>query len=118
MDKTFENPPTMANMPQPINQVMVPLDQGNPFLKPGILTAVLTLGIVLILGLGTSQEVSQNWPKYRCRPDIMPFAGLYGYNAQENIEFCMKNVFLKEAPGVLAPIYEVSNSLNSSMASV
>ena len=121
MDKNmFENPPTMANMPQPIQQVLAPVpiqDQGNPFLKPGILTGVLTLGIVLILGLGTSQEVSQNWPKYRCRPDIMPFAGLYGYNAQENIEFCLKNVFLKEAPGVLAPIYEVSNSLNSSMAS-
>ena len=94
----FENPPTMANMPQPIQQVLAPVpiqDQGNPFLKPGILTGVLTLGIVLILGLGTSQEVSQNWPKYRCRPDIMPFAGLYGYNAQENIEFCLKNVFLK-----------------------
>jgi len=89
----------------------------NPFLKPGILTFVLSLGIVLLLGLGTSQEVAQNWSKYRCQPHIMPVAGLYGYNAQENIEFCLKSVFLKEAPGVLAPIYEASSSLNSAMSS-
>jgi hypothetical protein len=89
----------------------------NPFLKPGILTFLLSLGIVLLLGLGTSQEVSQNWSKYRCQPHIMPVAGLYGYNAQENIEFCLKSVFLKEAPGVLAPIYEASSSLNSAMSS-
>jgi len=88
----------------------------NPFIKPGILTFVLSLGIILLLGLGTSQEVSQNWSKYRCQPHIMPVAGLYGYNAQENIEFCLKNVFLKEAPGVLAPIYEASSSLNSTMS--
>jgi hypothetical protein len=93
-------------------------EASNPFVKPGILTFILSLGIFLLLGLGSTQEVSQNWPKYRCQPHIMPFAGLYGYNAQENIEFCLKTVFLKEAPGVLAPIYEASSSLNSAMSSV
>ena len=92
-------------------------EQENPFIKPGILIAVFSIGIVLILGLGTSKEVAQNWPKYRCQPHIMPIAGIYGYNAQENIEFCLKNVFLKEAPGVLAPVYEAASSLNSAMAS-
>ena len=92
-------------------------ERENPLIKSGILTFVLSLGIILLLGLGTSQEVSQNWSKYRCQPHIMPVAGLYGYNAQENIEFCLKSVFLKEAPGVLAPIYEASSSLNSTMSS-
>jgi hypothetical protein len=92
-------------------------EKENPFIKPGILIAVFSIGIVLILGLGTSKEIAQNWPKYRCQPHIMPIAGLYGYNAQENIEFCLKNVFLKEAPGVLAPVYEAASSLNSAMAS-
>jgi hypothetical protein len=92
-------------------------EKENPFIKPGILIAVFSIGIVLILGLGTSKEVAQNWPKYRCQPHIMPIAGIYGYNAQENIEFCLKNVFLKEAPGVLAPVYEAASSLNSAMAS-
>jgi len=91
-------------------------EKENPFIKPGILIAVFSIGIVLILGLGTSKEIAQNWPKYRCQPHIMPIAGLYGYNAQENIEFCLKNVFLKEAPGVLAPVYEAASSLNSAMA--
>lgn len=93
-------------------------EASNPFVKPGILTFILSLGIFLLLGLGSTQEVSQNWSKYRCQPHIMPFAGFYGYNAQENIEFCLKSVFLKEAPGVLAPIYEASSSLNSAMSSV
>jgi hypothetical protein len=92
-------------------------EKENPFIKPGILIAVFSIGIVLILGLGTSKEIAQNWPKYRCQPHIMPIAGIYGYNAQENIEFCLKNVFLKEAPGVLAPVYEAASSLNSAMAS-
>ena len=92
-------------------------EKPNPFVKPGILTFILSLGIFLLLGLGSSREVSQNWSKYRCQPHIMPFAGLYGYNAQDNIEFCLKSVFLKEAPGVLAPVYEASSSLNSAMSS-
>ena len=93
------------------------MEQANPFIKPGILSIVFSIGIALILGLGTSKEIAQNWPKYRCRPDIMPIAGIYGYNAKENIEFCLKDVFLKEAPGVLAPVYEAASSLNSAMAS-
>ena len=100
-----------------LKQGMDTEEQENPFIKPGILIAVFSIGIVLILGLGTSKEVAQNWPKYRCQPHIMPIAGIYGYNAQENIEFCLKNVFLKEAPGVLAPVYEAASSLNSAMAS-
>jgi hypothetical protein len=47
----------------------------------------------------------------------MAVAGWYGYNAQDNIDFCLKRVFLKEAPGVLAPVYEASSSLNSAMSS-
>lgn len=100
-----------------LKQGMDTEEKENPFIKPGILIAVFSIGIVLILGLGTSKEVAQNWPKYRCQPHIMPIAGIYGYNAQENIEFCLKNVFLKEAPGVLAPVYEAASSLNSAMAS-
>ena len=99
------------------NPVLAAAEPPNPYIKPAIVTTVFIIGIALLLGLGTSKEVAQNWSKYRCRPDIMPAANLYGFDAQENIQFCMKNVFMKEAPGVLAPIYETSNSLNSSMAS-
>lgn len=95
------------------------LPQEEPSLvKPGILSAFLALGIFLILFNGTNKEVAENWPKYRCQPHIMPLAGYYGYNAQENIEFCLKNVFLKEAPAVLGPIYEVTNTLNQTMGAV
>jgi hypothetical protein len=95
----------------------LPLEEPS-LVKPGILSAFLALGIFLILFNGTNKEVAENWPKYRCQPHIMPLAGYYGYNAQENIEFCLKNVFLKEAPAVLGPIYEVTNTLNQTMSAV
>ena len=91
-------------------------DGGPSYIKPAVLTAILSIGIGLIIGLGTNKEIADNWSKYRCQPHIMPFASLYGYDAHENMEYCMKTVFLKEAPGVLAPIYEASSSLNESMS--
>ncbi len=38
-------------------------------------------------------KVKKNWSKYRCRPDIMIMADLYGHNSAENILFCFKNGF-------------------------
>jgi hypothetical protein len=52
-------------------------------------------------------EVARNWPKYRCSPLIMPFAGLYGHDAGENFNYCMKNVFSANASAVLGPLYGI-----------
>jgi hypothetical protein len=101
-----------------INVLNTNTDTAAPsIMKAGILAGVLTMGLFFILFTGTNKEIAQNWPKYRCQPHIMPIAGYYGYNAKENIEFCLKNVFLKEAPAILAPIYEVSNNLNQAISS-
>jgi hypothetical protein len=51
------------------------------------------------------QEVKGNWPKYRCRPDIMLTAGLYGHDANENLEFCLKNGFDSRAKEAMGPFY-------------
>lgn len=100
-----------------INDLNANIDTAAPsIMKAGILAGALTMGLFFILFTGTNKEIAQNWPKYRCQPHIMPIAAYYGYNAQENIEFCLKNVFLKEAPAILAPIYEVSNNLNQTIS--
>jgi hypothetical protein len=69
------------------------------FVQIGVLYFVLA-------GSGIT-EVSKNWPKYRCSPLIMPFAGFFGYDATENFNYCMKNIFSSNAGAVLAPLYGI-----------
>jgi hypothetical protein len=54
--------------------------------------------IFMICSVGISaftnvKEVAKNWNKYRCSPTIMPFASLYGYDTNENFNFCMGKIF-------------------------
>ena len=40
----------------------------------------------------------------------MPFAGLFGYDATENFNFCMKNIFHSNSAAVLGPVYGLMSS--------
>lgn len=56
-------------------------------------------------------EISRNWPKYRCNPAIMPFAGAYGYDASENFNYCMKNMFTSQVGSVTGPFATILTSI-------
>lgn len=75
---------------------------------------MLTFTIITIIFIGVLfgmnkildvDKVKKNWSKYRCRPDIMIMADLYGHSAAENIEFCLKNGFDERAKETLGPFY-------------
>jgi len=68
-----------------------------------ILLSVLT---TLVYGLGIA-DVSKNWAANRCKPSIMPFAALYGYNTADNFHYCMTNMIQTQASGSLNPIYQI-----------
>ena len=53
------------------------------------------------------KEISANWAKYRCSPQIMPFAAFYGQDTKENFQFCMKNIFSGYAGEILGPFYGI-----------
>ena len=53
------------------------------------------------------QAIKKDWAKYRCRPDVMIMAPLYGHDAQENLEFCLKQGFDARAGGAIAPFYTI-----------
>ena len=55
-----------------------------------IIIFIIIFGISYVFDI---KNIKENWGEYRCNPGIMPFAGLFGYNAKENIEFCMGKVF-------------------------
>jgi len=51
------------------------------------------------------QKVKENWPKYRCRPDVMLSAPIYGHDATNNLQFCLKNIFDGYSGGAMAPLF-------------
>jgi hypothetical protein len=52
-------------------------------------------------------NVSNSWAENRCKPHIMPFASLYGYNTAENFKYCMTNIIKDQAGDSLGPIYQI-----------
>lgn len=119
----------MESSAQPISLMSAgnPLDEAtkvynNNFSYILIKFAVLTIVHILVLvwaliGTGLSDLVN-NWPKYRCNPLIMPFAGLFGYDAGENFNYCMKNIFSLNAGVVLAPVYGVMSSFTDIVSTI
>jgi hypothetical protein len=51
------------------------------------------------------EEVKKNWGKYRCRPDVMLMADLYGHSSSDNMEFCLKSGFDSRSIGAVLPFY-------------
>lgn len=71
-----------------------------------VLVTLIFIGLLVgINKLMDIQEIKNNWPKYRCRPDVMLTAGLYGYDAAENLDFCLKNGFDERAKALTGPFY-------------
>lgn len=73
-----------------------------------IILLFIFLGIwVGMLSMADIEEVKKNWPKYRCKPNIMPFASFYGQNTGENFQFCMSNMFGVELTEALGPVFTI-----------
>lgn len=84
-----------------------------------ILLLLLFTGIwVAMIGMADIQEINKNWPKYRCRPNIMPFAGMYGHNTAENFQFCLSNMFGSEMGTALGPIFTILGSIISTLVTL
>jgi len=50
---------------------------------------VLYIFNFLVTGI---QRIKDDWPRYRCQPLVMPFAGIFGHNSKENFAFCIQNM--------------------------
>jgi hypothetical protein len=84
-----------------------------------IIFIVITFGISTIFDV---RKIKANWAEYRCSPTIMPFAGLFGYNARENLEFCMGKIFSTHSSSYMGSIgtmfSQSSNLLQMIMGSI
>ncbi len=76
------------------------------FLKPIVFTALFAAIAFVIMTFTNFKEVTANWPQYRCKPQYMLLAKVFGKDPQENFQFCANEVFKSEAAGVVGPIYK------------
>jgi hypothetical protein len=83
-----------------------------------ILLFILTSIWVALLGMADVQEIRKNWPKYRCRPNVMPFAAIYGYNTAENFTFCLTNMFGTEMAQALGPVFGILATMIATLVSL
>jgi hypothetical protein len=56
-----------------------------------ILLTFVGLFIVNVLSIGIAR-IKRDWPKYRCNPSVMPFAGIFGHDSMENFVYCMQTI--------------------------
>ena len=74
-------------------------------IKMIIMTIIFIVLLVLLFTLGNLQEIAKNFPRYRCNPIIMPFASNFGYDTQENFNYCLSSIFNLKAAEIFTPIY-------------
>ena len=85
----------------------------STMIKTCIMTAIFTICLVLLFTLGSFQEITHNFAKYRCNPLIMPFASNFGYDTKENFNFCLTSIFNGKAAEIFQPVYNLLGSFTS-----
>lgn len=87
-----------------------------------IITIVMFIGISYCITMINVQPIQDNWPTERCKPYIIPFAGLInappGTSAleytEQNFQYCMQNIIQGVTADATQPLTFVVNILNSS----
>ncbi len=75
---------------------------------PLVLITFLFIGIYYVINSAVDVvDIQKNWPKYRCSPSVMPFAGLYGHDAKENFHFCLRSIFESQVGETTGPFVTI-----------
>ncbi len=80
-----------------------------------VISILMVIGLGLVLSVSAIAEVKKDWNKYRCKPQFMAMAPIFGKDTAENFNYCMQNIMNSEAGSALAPVYKV---LFASVASI
>jgi hypothetical protein len=56
-----------------------------------ILLIFIALYVINVFAIGIA-NIKKNWPKYRCNPSVMPFAGVFGHDSMQNFVYCMQTI--------------------------
>jgi len=69
-----------------------------------IMLLTFAIGIYIAIENGASAlTVGTNWPENRCQPQYMLLAGLFGYDVNENFQFCLNQIIQDKTKGATGP---------------
>jgi hypothetical protein len=90
-----------------LNLSMQEWDQNftSTIVKFSIVTVIFIVILILLFTIGNLTEIAKNWSRYRCNPLFMPLASNFGYDINENFQFCLQSMFKTKAGEVFAPLY-------------
>ena len=74
-----------------------------PYLWFFLLTLLAICIFLCIDQTSNLSTIKENWAEYRCQPQIMPFASLFGHDINENFQFCIQQIIQEKTTGVAAP---------------
>ncbi len=86
------------------------LDSSAPksdYLRITITISIYVFIAVIFIAISGFAEAMRNWDKYRCKPQYMALAPLFGKDTAQNMDYCMKNIMEKEAGPFLAPVFKI-----------
>jgi hypothetical protein len=81
----------------------------------GILSIALGVLWYFLTSAVDIAEIQRDWPKYRCNPAVMPFASLYGYDATDNFNYCLKNMFQLQTGAITGPFGSILSVIVQNM---
>ena len=100
------------------------MDVNDLFSTIIIILVFVGLYFASVLGIG-SKQIENDWPKYRCNPGVMPFAGLFNHDVMQNFSFCIQNMQSSSMGSFLEPIHyalsfggEITGTIGDSVNSV
>ncbi len=94
-------PPTV--LPNSVPIVKPPTVHSPPYMSM-IFLMLLLIGLFFLLeSMSQAAQTSNNWPEVRCQPQNMMLAGLYGYDANENFQFCLQQIIQDSTKSSTAP---------------
>ena len=79
-----------------------------------ILVIIIFIALLFssLLSVGI-KKVKENWPKYKCNPAAMPFAGYLGYDLMGNFTSCIADIQKGLMDRFLKPIYTMIGWITS-----
>lgn len=94
--------------------------RGKDILNVALILIVIVCLFCASFFNGGIKQIKKNWPVYRCNPVVMPFAGVFGYDAAANMTYCIQSAQSQYMSYLLDPLYyalSVTNSIGNSLSS-
>lgn len=106
---TSPSSPSSTSPTSPSSESSMPeFPVGQAYERPyGLFIFLLFVAISFFLSIEASAVLASgadNWAEIRCQPHIMPLASLYGYDTNENLQFCLNNVIQEKSKGSIGPL--------------